>query len=94
MVLEIASQSSGGIVPPSRPELRVNHRSESAFPQDPPSCADRLVCTRCGGVTRLDAHELLEGLHARAASRGISIESHSLTVYGRCWLCRATEVQA
>ena len=95
MILEIASQSSSGIVPHSSPERRVNQPTEAALPSDLPSrCADRLVCTRCGAVTRLDASELLEGLHARAAARGISIESHSLTVYGRCWLCRATEVQA
>lgn len=95
MVLEIASQSSSGIVPHSSPERRVNQRTEPASPFDLPAlCADRLVCTRCGAVTRLDASELLEGLHARAAARGISIESHFLTVYGRCWLCRATEVQA
>ena len=94
MVLEIASQSSSGIVPHSSPERRVN-QTEPASPFDLPApCADRLVCTRCGAVTRLDASELLEGLHARAAARGISIESHFLTVYGRCWLCRATEVQA
>jgi len=73
----------------------VNHLTGNASPFDLPApCADCLVCTRCGAVTRLDASELLEGLHARAAARGISIESHSLTVYGRCWRCRAAEVQA
>lgn len=71
----------------------MNHRTETAPSLDSPD-SDRLVCTYCGGVTRLDAQELLEVLHARAATRGFSIETHSLTVYGRCWLCRATEVQA
>lgn len=72
----------------------MNHRPLTASPPAAPPCDDRLVCTLCGGVTRLDARDLLFGLEARAAARGLSIESHSLTVYGRCWLCRAAEVRA
>jgi len=72
----------------------VNHRTDPVSSPSAAALDDRLVCTRCGGITPLDASDLLAGLQARAASRGLSVESHSLTVYGRCWLCRAAEVRA
>jgi Fe2+ or Zn2+ uptake regulation protein len=77
-------------------EPRVNHRTDpaSTLASDALRCADQLVCTRCGGVTRLDLTEALTGARARAAAHGLAVESHSLTVYGRCWLCRAPEVRA
>jgi len=73
----------------------VNHRTDPASASAPGArCADQLVCTRCGGVTRLDLSETLTDARARAAAHGLAVESHSLTVYGRCWLCRAPEVRA
>ncbi|WP_242340634.1 MULTISPECIES: hypothetical protein [unclassified Anaeromyxobacter] len=73
----------------------MNPGPEAPSPSVPPFAGrDRLVCTRCGGVTPLDAPGLLDGVQARAAARGVVVEAHSLTVYGRCWLCRASRVRA
>jgi Fe2+ or Zn2+ uptake regulation protein len=72
----------------------MNHRIEPAFLPAAAAPGDRLVCTRCGGITPLDASDLLAGIHGRAAARGLSVESHALTLYGRCWVCRASEVRA
>ncbi|WP_242346600.1 hypothetical protein [Anaeromyxobacter terrae] len=73
----------------------MNPGPVTSSPSAPPLAgADRLVCTRCGGVTLLDAPGLLDGVHARAEARGHAVEAHSLTVYGRCWLCRASQVRA
>lgn len=72
----------------------MNHHTEPAFLPATDVPGDRLVCTRCGDITALDASDLLAGIQARATARGLSVESHVLTLYGRCWVCRAAEVRA
>lgn len=94
-VLVRAGLRDAAIPPRTRPGSRVNHATEAASAALPSACcADQLVCTRCGAVTRLDLFETLAGVRSRAEARGHAVEFHSLTVYGRCWLCRAPEVCA